>query len=292
MSFTVNDALLSVAYRMGYNAVPNDANEKARWISQCDDAQRAIIRKNFFWFTQDTKSLTSIDDQQRYELDSTFRAMIDVRINGLMVHPITQHENAVTYSANYSGQPFAPSSSSYSVAYFIYGDRELHIVPGTSTAAPSTLSVTSITRSGSTVTITTSTDHGYIVDDFVTIAGANETDYNGAQRIYSVPSSTTFTFITTATPTTPATGTITCTKRDIVYNFYKLPTRITALTDTLLIPDLFFEAFVSYVKARIDLRDSERGSASDGFDEFNELIEDMTVENNKRMLANVNLLSY
>ena len=291
MSFTVNDALLSVAYRMGYSAVPQDANEKARWIFQCDDAQRSVIRKNYFWFTQDTKSLTSIEDQQRYDLDLTFRAMIDVRINGLVVNPITQHENAVTYSANYSGVPLTPSSSSHSVSYFMYGERELHIVPGTG-SAPSTLTVSSITRSGTLVTVTTSADHGLIVDDFVTIAGAVETDYNGAQRIYSVPSSTSFTYVTTATPTTPATGTITATKRDIVYNFYKLPSRITVLTDTLLIPDLFFEAFVSYVKARIDLRDSERGSASDGFDEFNELISDMTVENNKRMLSNVNILNY
>ena len=290
MSFTVNDALLSVAYRMGYSAVPNDANENARWISQCDDAQRSIIRKNYFWFTQDTKSLTSITDQQRYDLDATFRSMIDVRINGLVVNPITQHENAVTFTPN-SGIVLRPGSSSYSTAYFIYGERELRIVPPTSTA-PSTLAVSSVTRSGSLVTVTTSADHGLIVDDFVTIAGAVETDYNGAQRIYSVPLSTTFTFVTTATPTTPATGTITATKRDIVYNFYKLPTRITALTNTLLIPDLFFEAFVSYVKARIDLRDSERGSASDGFDEFNELISDMIVENNKRMLSNVNILSY
>jgi hypothetical protein len=292
MSFTVNDALLSVAYRMGYNSVPSEANEKARWIFQCDDAQRAVIRKNYYWFTQDTKSLTSVDGQQRYELDSTFRAMIDVRINNLKIHPITQHENAVSFNANYTGVPLAPSSSSFSNAYFIYGEKELNIVPSTGTSTPDTLTVSSITRSGSLVTVTTSTEHGYTVDDFVTLAGANETDYNGAQRIYSVPSSTTFTFITTATPTTPATGTITCVKRDIVYNFYKLPARITALTDTLLIPDLFFEAFVSYVKARIDLRDSERGSASDGFDEFNELIEDLTVENNKRMLSNVNLLSY
>lgn len=291
MSFTVNDALLSVAYRMGYSAVPQDANEKARWIFQCDDAQRAIIRKNYFWFTQDTKSLTSIEDKLRYDLDATFRSMIDVRINGLIVNPITQHENAVTYSANYSGVPLTPSSSSHSVSYFMYGERELQIVPGTG-AAPSTLTVSSITRSGTLVTVTTSADHGLIVDDFVTIAGAVETDYNGAQRIYSVPSSTTFTYTTTATPTSPATGTITATKRDIVYNFFRLPSRITLLTDTLLIPDLFFEAFVSYVKARIDLRDSERGSASDGFDEFNELISDMTVENNKRMLSNVNILSY
>ncbi len=291
MSFTVNDALLSVAYRMGYSAVPNDANEKARWIFQCDDAQRSIIRKNYFWFTQDTKSLTSIEDQQRYDLDTSFRSMIDVRINGLVVSPITQHENAVTYSSN-AGIVLRPGSSSYSTAYFIYGERELRIVPATSSTAPSAQAISSVSRSGTLVTVTTSADHGLVVDDFVTIAGAVETDYNGAQRIYSVPTSASFTYVTTATPTTPATGTITATKRDIVYNFYKLPSRITVLTDTLLIPDLFFEAFVSYVKARIDLRDSERGSASDGFDEFNELISDMNVENNKRMLSNVNILSY
>lgn len=292
MSFTVNDALLSVAYRMGYSAVPNDANEKARWIFQCDDAQRAIIRKNYYWFTQSTKSLTSIQDQQRYQLDSTFRSMIDVRINGLMVHPITQHENAVTYSANYSGQPFAPSSSSYSVAYFIYGEKELNIVPGTSTAAPVTQSVSAINRVGSLATVTTTSSHGLIVDDFVTIAGANQTEYNGAQRVYSIPDDQTFTFVTSMSPVTPATGSITATKRDIVYNFFSLPNRLTQLADLLIIPDLFFEAFVSYVKARIDLRDSERGSAGDGFDEFNELISDMNIENNKRMLSNVNLLNY
>jgi len=292
MSFTVNDALLSVAYRMGYNSVPSDTNEKARWISQCDDAQRSIIRKNYYWFTQDTKSLTSVNSQERYDLDTTFRSMISLRVNGLMIHPITQHENAVTYNAKYSGVVLTPSSSSFSNAYFIYGEQELHIVPTNSTGQPSAVSVSTITRVGSVVTVTVSAGHGYIVDDFVTIAGADQSGYNGAQRIFSVPSSTTFTFINTTSPTTPATGTITATKRDIIYNFYKLPTRITATTETLLIPDLFFEAFVSYTKARIDLRDSERGSASDGFDEFNELIQDLNVENNKRMLANVNILSY
>jgi hypothetical protein len=290
MSFTVNDALLSVAYRMGYNSVPNEANEKARWIFQCDDAQRSTIRKNYFWFTQDTKSLSSINNQERYDLDATFRAMIDVRMNGLIVKPITQHEQAVAYNSIYPG--FRPLTSNGVASYYIYGERELRIVPPSSSSQQSAVPVSGITRSGSVVTVTTSADHGYLVDDFVTIAGADQSDYNGAQRIYSVPSSTTFTFITTVTPVTPATGTITSTKRDVVYNFYKLPTRITALTDTLLIPDLFFEAFVSYVKARIDLRDSERGSASDGFDEFNELIQDLTIENNKRMLSNVNILSY
>lgn len=291
MSFTVQDALLSVAYRLGYDSVPSDANEKARWISQCDDAQRSIIRKNYYWFTQDTKSLTTIEDQERYDLDATFRQMIEARLNGTRVEPITLHEANVSYNIPFTGVPITPNSARFALSYYLFGERELHILPSPG-AAPSTLSVSGITRSGSTVTVTTSTEHGYSVNDFVTIAGADQSDYNGAQRIYSVPSSTTFTFITTATPVTPATGTITCTERNFVYSFYKLPSRITALTDTLLIPDLFFEAFVAYVKARIDLRDSERGAAADSFDEFNELINDLDIEHSKRTWSNVNILMY
>jgi hypothetical protein len=213
MSVTVNDVLSEVAARMGFNSVPTNANEKSRWISHCSDAQRAIIRKNFYWFTQDTKSLTTIVDTERYTLDDTFRQMIDVRINGVPVHPITQHEQAVSYNSYYTG--VRPVTNSYGASYYIYGERELRIIPPT-TSVPDTLAVTSVTRSGSLVTVTTTDEHGYSVDDFVTIAGAVETDYNGAVRVYSVPSSTTFTYVTTATPTSPATGTITATKRNIV----------------------------------------------------------------------------
>lgn len=289
MSFTVNDALQAVAYRMGYALVPTNATERSRWISFCSDAQRSVIRKNFYWFTQDTRSLTTVVDQERYDLASTFRAMIDVRINGRIVRPITQHEQAVSYNSIYAG--YRPNTTNGSPSYFIYGQNELRLIPPT-TSVPTSISVSGITRSGLTVTVTTGSDHGYVVDDWVTVAGADQTDYNGEQRIYSVPSTTTFTFITTATPVTPATGTMTVIKRDVVYNFYKLPTTLTALADVLLIPDLFFESFVAYVKARVDLRDSERGSAGDGFDEFNELIQDLDVENNKRLLSNTNILDY
>ena len=293
MSFTVNDALSQVAGRMGYDGVPNDTTEKARWIMQCDDAQRSIIRKNLYWFTQTIKSLPTESGVERYDLESDFREMIDVRINGLRIEPITQHEQSVRYNNSIVGIPISPSSSRYRASYFLYGERELHIVPAPS-APPASQSVSGITRSGSTVTVTTTAEHGYNVDEFVTISGADQTDYNQTVRIHAVPSTTTFTFIFTAgeTPTTPATGTILVIKRDLVYQYYKMPARLDALTDTLLIPDLFFEGFVAYVKARIDLRDSERGSASDGFDEFNTIIEDLDVENNKRLWANVNILSY
>jgi len=87
--------------------------------------------------------------------------------------------------------------------------RKLDIVNTTQSA----VSVSSITRSGTTMTVTTATDHLFIVGDSVLISGANETDYNNGWRILTVPSSTTFTceMATDQTPTTPATGTITAT---------------------------------------------------------------------------------
>lgn len=85
------------------------------------------------------------------------------------------------------------------------------------------VNVSSMTRSGSTVTVTCDSAHGYEnplvrwwnkngLGNIATIAGAVETAYNGEWPITYV-SDTVFTFdIGAATPTSPATGTIT-TKR-------------------------------------------------------------------------------
>lgn len=76
------------------------------------------------------------------------------------------------------------------------------------TVATNTKSVSSLTRSGTTVTATTTTAHTFATGMTITIAGAVETDYNGSFEIV-VTSATTFTYEITATPSTPATGTIT-----------------------------------------------------------------------------------
>ena len=71
-------------------------------------------------------------------------------------------------------------------------------------------SVSSITRSGSTATVTTSSSHGYSTDDWVTIAGAAEAGYDGKAFQVTVTAATTFTYsVGTLTPATPASGTIT-----------------------------------------------------------------------------------
>lgn len=67
--------------------------------------------------------------------------------------------------------------------------------------------VSSITRSGAVATLTTAAAHNLVVGDKVVISGATETEYNGTITVVSVPTTTTFTYAVSGTPTTPATGT-------------------------------------------------------------------------------------
>lgn len=70
------------------------------------------------------------------------------------------------------------------------------------------LSVTSLTRFGGTVTGQTASPHNLASGISTTIAGAVETEYNGVQ-IVTVTGDDTFTYPIETTPSTPATGTIT-----------------------------------------------------------------------------------
>jgi hypothetical protein len=72
--------------------------------------------------------------------------------------------------------------------------------------------VSSITRSGTTATITFSAAHGLLDrGNYVTIAGADQAEYNGEFELIPA-TSTTATFTVSGSPATPATGTITATK--------------------------------------------------------------------------------
>lgn len=82
-----------------------------------------------------------------------------------------------------------------------------YIVQATATISAQTLSITSLTRSGSTVTATTTTDHNLASGVTGTISGAVETDYNVTTEII-VTAADVFQYTITTTPTTPATGTI------------------------------------------------------------------------------------
>lgn len=74
--------------------------------------------------------------------------------------------------------------------------------------AASSIQISSITRSGTTATATTVSDHGLASNVPVTIAGADQTDYNVIDAAITISGSDTFTYQVENAPTTPATGTI------------------------------------------------------------------------------------
>ncbi len=70
------------------------------------------------------------------------------------------------------------------------------------------VSITSLTRSGNIATAVLASDQPLYSGQTVTIAGADQTEYNGVQSI-AVTGSNEFTYEVSGSPSTPATGTIT-----------------------------------------------------------------------------------
>jgi hypothetical protein len=75
-------------------------------------------------------------------------------------------------------------------------------------AAEALRTTASLVRSNDTVTVTTSASHGRAVNDFINVTGANETEYNGPAVIIAVPTATSFRYLVSGTPASPATGTV------------------------------------------------------------------------------------
>lgn len=70
------------------------------------------------------------------------------------------------------------------------------------------ISVTSISRSGTTATVT-ATGHGIAVGEKFRIVGAAQGQYNGEHVAATVSDPNTITYVVYGSPATPATGTIT-----------------------------------------------------------------------------------
>jgi hypothetical protein len=274
---TVSTLLTRLAYRLSENSSPSDSNEQNRRISYLSEAQRKVMGENYWWFAGGIASFSTQENVEIYSLESDFRDMIEVRVDRKIVQPIN---NAKIYS----GYDYPPLNYEYDTLidrWWIYGDNELHLLP-IPQSAPTTFTLTSLTRTGSVATGTT-TAHGLKVNDYITIAGAVETDYNGTFRVTSV-TDTTFTYNVENTPTTPATGTITMQQRNCVYRYWRQHTDFTSTTDVTIVPDRYSDIIVAYALARklSGPIEDERGSMSDAMEEYNSILEDMKKENNRK----------
>lgn len=76
-------------------------------------------------------------------------------------------------------------------------------------------------------------------------------------------------------PKFPASGT-----NNITMKYYRLATTLTNDASEILIPDEFADIIVAFVVARIHQYDGKRASAADAFDEFNEILKEMSGEQN------------
>lgn len=277
MAVALSTLLNRLSYRFRENSSPDNANEKARRVSAINEGYRKLCGERYWWFLKTIASDTSVASQEIYTLPSDFRDMIEVRVDGKLYTPILEKDA-------FGSEEYPPSA--YANGYssgrcFIYGEDELHILPIPS-SAPSALFISSITQTSGIATVTTSTAHGLAANNFVTIAGANQTGYNGAFRVLSAPTVTTFTISVASTTVTPATGTMTATERNIIYRYWSYATDLSADTDTIIIPNLYADILPAFAYGRLKQTKGLRGSSGDGFEEYNQIYNNMLAEQNRR----------
>jgi len=202
MALTVHDLLTSVAYRRGESGNPDNATEQARRLRFLNEAYRAVLLKNRYWFTVKTGSDSTKADHEAYDLPADFRDMLEVRIDDIARYPMADFDAF----ASYRYPPDIPT----------YDDRQRYYLSG--------------------------------------------------NQIHFLPA-----------PTEDGTN-------NIAYRYYYWPANPTQMSDTVIIPDQYTDALVAYVFARLAHQDGERGDASDGFEEFNEIVREMNKENMRRGL--------
>lgn len=279
MATTVSTLLNRLAYRLGEDSSPGDSNEQTRRISYFSEAQRKVMGETYWWFSQAIASFPTQANVEIYSLATDFRDMMEVRVDRKVCNPIT---NPQIFN-NYDYPPLNYEYETLIDRYWIFGDSEMHILP-IPQSAPSTFTLASLTSSSGIATGTTSTAHGLKVNDYITIAGANESDYNGTFRVTGVPSTTTFTYNVSNSPSSPATGTITMQWNNVLYRYWQQHTDFSSTSDTTIIPDRFTDVLVAFALMRklTGPLEDERGSMSDAVEEYNQILMDMKKENNRK----------
>lgn len=125
----------------------------------------------------------------------------------------TAHATDVTTRKVYTCVGCDTGTTVLSSQPFSTANTLLTSLPDSNFGIPGNASITSLVRTGSTATATTSAAHAYVAGQSVTIAGANQSEYNGTFTITGVPSETSFTYAVVESPTSPATGTIKAVKK-------------------------------------------------------------------------------
>lgn len=266
MAKTISNLQTSLAYRLGESNAPTSTTELARRLQWFVDGLNSIGTDKFWWFLRKKETWIPVANKKRYTLPTDYRKVIELRVNDDKYEEIELEDD---YEQNKGITNSVVSLANFDVAvlsgenFYVLG-TEFIIEPEED--PPTALAVTSITSSSTTATVTTTSAHCLDDGAYVTIAGANQSEYNGSYQI-TVTSSTTFTYTFAGSVTTPATGTITAQWENIEMWYYYKPTEPTGNSSSIIIPDEFADALVSYAEGRYWSMAHKRGKAADGFTE-------------------------
>jgi len=162
------------------------------------------------------RAISSADANAFYELYKTVENLIELYMDDtttdeylkrkaavfdITQNPATVATGNVVFTGN-DGTTIPEGTQATSSSGFIYETTQVGSISDT------TINIVELTRSGSVVTVKTSTSHNLASSISVIVAGADQTEYNGSFQI-TVLSASEFTYTIETTPTTPATGTMT-----------------------------------------------------------------------------------
>ena len=209
-ALSLNGVLVVIAYEPGYG------NNQASYRSD-DFGSTWTKYKQYYsddWFGRmavgDNKIVAVSDSRNKSTLVFSVASEPQDVVNVDSSQAITSIEPSLQFFAEVAGQ--AQSQN----VLFLKNSREAWKYDGTTLSKItdadypgwSVVTPTSITRSGSTTTVTLPAAVNWQSGSSVTIAGAAQAEYNGT-FVINVTDSTHFTYQVTGTPATPATGTIT-----------------------------------------------------------------------------------
>lgn len=281
MAKTIANAQTALSYRLGETSVPTSSTELAKRINWFEEAiNLAAGSDTLMWFMKRRATDTTVASQQDYSTPTRWRKIIQVKVNDYKHDEIPYEEVYEKYELPNSPVPILPSYLARS--FYVYND-EIYLIPIPS-AAPTTFTLSSLSQSGGTATATTATAHGYKRNQVVTIAGANQSEYNGSQTILTVPTTTTFTFAVDSGATSPATGTITSVRQNIEIDYYEYPnTGSLTSASGIIVPDNYMNLLISYAEGRYWSTAFKRAKAADAFTEFESLMKRLMEDNTRKM---------
>lgn len=194
--------------------LPNSAQEIA--TKSKTDVQRSIPESNPFLknsvlgalVTSFANRLFDFYIQLRFTVDSLF---LDTAIGDSLERWAAIFGKTRLGASTSSGNVVATGTDTTLVPLsttLTASDGSLYDTTANVNITATTLIVTSLNRSGSTVTTVTAIEHGLANNVLVDIGGAVEPEYNVSGTNIIVVSPTSFTYTIVGTPSTPATGTI------------------------------------------------------------------------------------